>query len=414
MAEASPACRLVSLMPFASDCFQPGPVNSHDPGASRQARLWFYGADSPHQPQTTMSNSNWVRTQLSETYTIFASNQRGALSPYHKGRGTSRALGREPTVVTAARAADRWPRLRTSQRLDVGASGSRSPQDGTQAAGFTLLETLTALALAAVIIVATTGLLHDVILHFDRGTQRVSEAEHLLQAVDRLAGDFASARFILRSNVPGAPAPQGRGALFTGDSSNVTFVAAGGVMAGPQGEEMVKLSVEVDGEISRLIRRRAAWREPHAHFDDMPAQDPVVMLEGRVDISFSYGQLTAQGALTWTDTWSGESGLPRFVRVIVREPNSGVDLLAEAPFLVRVDAPAACARAPLSRRPTTASRRPARRPMSSADPASPRRPAHRQEVSAACPSGHRGPPALPTRGGHPVESARPASGNDFG
>src|SRR5262249_59472873 len=82
MAEASLACRLVSLMPFASDCFQPGPVNSHDPGASRQARLWFYGADSPHQPQTTMSNSNWVRTQLMETYTIFVSNQRGALNPH--------------------------------------------------------------------------------------------------------------------------------------------------------------------------------------------------------------------------------------------------------------------------------------------------------------------------------------------
>jgi hypothetical protein len=116
-------------------------------------------------------------------------------------------------------------------------------------------------------------------------------------------------------------------------------------MAGPQGEEMVKLSVEVDGEVSRLVRRRAAWREPHAHFDDIAPRDPVVMLEGRVDISFSYGQLTPQGALTWSDAWSGESGLPRFVRVIVREPNSGVDLLAEAPFLVRADAPPACARA---------------------------------------------------------------------
>jgi hypothetical protein len=237
------------------------------------------------------------------------------------------------------------PRLRTAQHLGDGEHGAGSPQDWTDAGAFTLLEILTALALAAVVIAATTGLLHDVVLHFDRGTRRVSEAEHLLQAVDRLAGDFASARFILRSNVPGAPAPQGAGVLFTGDASNVTFVAAGGVMAGPQGEEMVKLSVEVDGEVSRLVRRRAAWREPHAHFDDLPPQDPVVMLEGRVDISFSYGQLTPQGALTWSDTWSGESGLPRFVRVIVREPNSGVDLLAEAPFLIRVDAPPACARA---------------------------------------------------------------------
>jgi general secretion pathway protein J len=252
----------------------------------------------------------------------------------------SRADGPEPRAVWAARAAKLCPCLRKVQAQGVG-----SPQDGTEAGGFTLLETLTALVLAAVIIIATTGLLHDVVLHFDRGTRRVSEAERLLQAVDRLAGDFASARFILRPNVPGAPASQGAGVLFAGDPSGVTFVAAGGVMAGPQGEEMVKLSVEVDGEVSRLVRRRAAWREPHAHFEDIPPRDPVVMLEGRVDISFSYGQLTPQGALTWSDNWSGESGLPRLVRVIVREPNSGVDLLAEAPFLVRADAPAACAHA---------------------------------------------------------------------
>ena len=232
----------------------------------------------------------------------------------------------------------RCPRLPKAQAQGVG-----SPQDWTKAGGFTLLETLTTLALAAVIIIAATGLLHDVVLHFDRGTRRVNEAEHLLQAVDRLAGDFASARFILRPNVQGGS--QGAGVLFAGDPSGVTFVAAGGVMAGPQGEEMVKLSVEADGEVSRLVRRRGAWREPHAHFEDIPPQDPVVMLEGRVDISFSYGQLTPQGALTWSDNWSGESGLPRFVRVIVREPNSGVDLLAEAPFLVRADAPAGCARA---------------------------------------------------------------------
>jgi prepilin-type N-terminal cleavage/methylation domain-containing protein len=257
----------------------------------------------------------------------------------------SSAERREPTRVAggAGRAAGLWTRGRTSQRIGDGAL-LRSPQDCTKPDGFTLLETLTALAVAAVIIVATTGLLHDVLLHFDRGTRRVTEAEHLLQAVYRLAGDFASARFIVRPSLPGASAPQGAGVLFIGDPSSMTFVAAGGVMAGPQGEELIKLSVEVDGEVSRLVRRRAAWREPHAHFEDLPPQDPVVMLEGRVDISFTYGRLSPQGALTWSDSWTGEFGLPRLVRVIVREPNSGVDLLAEAPFLVRADAPAACAR----------------------------------------------------------------------
>jgi len=257
------------------------------------------------------------------------------------------AEGRKLTraALRAVRTARRGPRLRALRRGGDDAQALGSLRDWTKAGGFTLLETLTALAIAAVIILATTGLLRDVLLHFDRGTRRVTEAEHLLQTVHRLAGDFASARFILRPNVPGAPAPQGAGVLFIGDPSSVTFVAAGGVMTGPQGEEMVKLSVEGDGEISRLVRRRAAWREPHAYFEDTPPKDPVVMLEGRVDISFTYGRLSPEGALTWSDNWTGEFGLPRLVRVIVREPNSGVDLLAEAPFLVRADAPAACARA---------------------------------------------------------------------
>jgi hypothetical protein len=250
---------------------------------------------------------------------------------------------------------------------------------------------LTALAIAAVIIVATTGLLHEVLLHFDRGTRRVTEAEHLLQAVHRLAGDFASARFILRPNPPGASAPQGVGVLFIGDPSTVTFVAAGGVMAGPQGEEMVKLSVEVDGEVSRLVRRRAAWREPHAHFEEMPLQDPVVMLEGRVDISFTYGRVSPEGALTWSENWTGEFGLPRLVRVIVREPNSGEDLLAEAPFLVRADAPAACARVaqPSANNGQTAANANAGRRLPQAAPGA-------QAVGVACltngPSGRPRPP----------------------
>ena len=260
----------------------------------------------------------------------------------------SSAESHKPTLaaVRVARAAELWRRLRTSRRLGDAAGGLRSRPALIKAGGFTLLETLTALAIAAVIVVATSGLLHDVLLHFDRGTRRVSEAEQVLQAVHRLAGDFASARFILRPNVPGASGPlQGAGVLFVGDPSSVTFVAAGGVMVGPQGEEMVKLSVEDDGGVSRLVRRRAAWREPHAHFQDMPPQDPVVLLEGRVDISFTYARLTPEGALAWSDNWTGEFGLPRLVRVIVREPNSGMDLLAEAPFLVRADAPAGCARA---------------------------------------------------------------------
>ena len=64
--------------------------------------------------------------------------------------------------------------------------------------GFTLIEVLAALAIASVIIMASTALIHNVALFFDRGTRSVTEAERLMLAVERLAGDFSSARFVPR------------------------------------------------------------------------------------------------------------------------------------------------------------------------------------------------------------------------
>jgi hypothetical protein len=82
MAEASPARILLSLMPSASDRSQPGPVNSHDPRASRQSRLWFYARGSPRQPPTTMSNSKCHKHTC----------QQRALSPRPKGRARRASL----------------------------------------------------------------------------------------------------------------------------------------------------------------------------------------------------------------------------------------------------------------------------------------------------------------------------------
>ncbi len=71
--------------------------------------------------------------------------------------------------------------------------------------GFTLVEVLAALAIASVIIMASTALIHNVALFFDRGTRGVTEAERLMLAVERLAGDFSSARFISRRTEDGRP-----------------------------------------------------------------------------------------------------------------------------------------------------------------------------------------------------------------
>ena len=219
----------------------------------------------------------------------------------------------------------------------------RVPRDDLRA-GFTLIEVLAALAVGSVIIMATAALIHDVARHFDRGTRGAQEAERLMLAVERLAQDFNSARFV------GWTTERGTAVAFTGEPTSgdrpgkVVFIGNAGIMAGPQGEEVVTLAVEPAGEATRLVRRRAAWAGPRTRLEDVSPQDAVVLVEGAVDIAFVFGRVTPGGALEWSESWIGQSTLPRFVRLILRDRTTGSDLLGEADFVVRADAPAGCGR----------------------------------------------------------------------
>jgi prepilin-type N-terminal cleavage/methylation domain-containing protein len=203
--------------------------------------------------------------------------------------------------------------------------------------GFTLVEALAALAITAVIIVATGGLIKNVAGYFDRGTRGVSEAERLLLATDRLAADFSSTRYALQKN------GDKFAVAFAGGPTKVAFVSAAGVGVDPQREELVALTVESADNVTRLVRRRAAWLEPGGQIEDLTPADPVVLIEGRLEIAFAFGRLAPDGALTWTDSWNAEPVLPRFARLIVRSRATGADLLSGVEFVVRSDAPPACA-----------------------------------------------------------------------
>ncbi len=210
--------------------------------------------------------------------------------------------------------------------------------------GFTLIEVLAAFAIGSVIIIATAALIRDVALHFDRGTRGVNEAERLMLAVERLAADFGSARFVSR-RTDGGSAVAFRGEQMGGDKpARVVFVGAAGVASAPLGDEVVELTVEQDGSVMRLVRRRAAWPGPRTRFEDVAPQDPVILIEGKLDITFVFGRVTPERGLAWYSSWIGESTPPRFVRLILRDRATGNDLLGEADFVIRANAPAGCGR----------------------------------------------------------------------
>ena len=216
----------------------------------------------------------------------------------------------------------------------------RSARSGRD--GFTLVEVLAALAVASVIMIASAALIRNVAIYFDRGTRGATEAERLVLAVTRLAGDFGSARYVSRRTADGSAL------AFTAEPegndrpARVVFLGAGGVASSSSEDELVSLTIERDGDLMKLVRRRATWPGGLARFEDVMPKDPVVLIEGRLDMSFVFGFATPEGTSVWSSSSAGQLALPRYVRLILRDRETGADLLGEATFLIRADAPSTC------------------------------------------------------------------------
>jgi general secretion pathway protein J len=217
----------------------------------------------------------------------------------------------------------------------------RRPQSSrSRCAGFTLVELLAALVIGAVVLVGIGALVRTVGLSFDRGTRAVANAERVLLAVQRLAADFASVRYLLRQKEPG-PA---LAALFTGRADGAVFVTAGHIAVGTRDDEIVFLQVEETADGARLVRRRAAFPGARVPLDGIVPGDPVVLLEGPLALSFAIAADTSLPP-KWVDRWIDEAEPPRRVRLIARDRTTGADLLPPIVFTIRADAPPSCAAA---------------------------------------------------------------------
>jgi prepilin-type N-terminal cleavage/methylation domain-containing protein len=210
--------------------------------------------------------------------------------------------------------------------------------------GFTLIEVLAALAITSVIIAATVTLIHMVAGNFDRGTRGVDAADGLMLAVQRLATDFSAARYTVWTTQSGFAVAFKAERADGEKPARIVFVSERPSESETPTDEVVSLTIEQTDETTRLVRRRAAWTGPDMLIDHLSPLDGVVLLEGNIDISFLFGRLAPGRGLVWNTAWLGETTLPRFVRLVLRDRATGANPIGEADFIVRADAPLACGR----------------------------------------------------------------------
>lgn len=174
-----------------------------------------------------------------------------------------------------------------------------------RARGFTMLELLIALAILATLLVVAFGGLRVAIAAWTRGEERVDAHQHL-RGLTLVLARALGATYPYRAPVGPAPTPV---FLFNGKEDRIEFVTQAPPLpaAVPIAFTAVVVGIETDDAGPALVVRQRPLpnRDPFTEAA-VSLRDPLVE-----QIQFAY---MGEGG-GWQDTWDGEEGLPRAIRV---------------------------------------------------------------------------------------------------
>ena len=188
-------------------------------------------------------------------------------------------------------------------------SEARSKGEG----GFTLIETLVALALMGLVLSALANLTAQWLPSWNRGLDRIQRSEMIGITLQRIAEDLAAAQYVPVGGDEKRP-------LFAGSERSVTFVrTAIGPNAGP-GLDVIRLSETSDPGGLATVRSRTSFRPmpPEAASDQLRFGEPVLLLRAPYQLSFAY----AGEDQAWRSTWQDSEKLPAKIRLTVRDSSS--------------------------------------------------------------------------------------------
>ncbi|MGA7809719.1 PulJ/GspJ family protein [Bradyrhizobium sp.] len=181
--------------------------------------------------------------------------------------------------------------------------------------GFTLIEALVALALAGLVLSTLATITAQWLPNWNRGFDRIQQAELIGIGMQRIAADLAAAEFV----------PAGRGRkkpLFEGSAFSVTFVRTA---IGPNvgvGLDVVRIGETTDQGRLVTVRSRASFAPlppGTSSLEQIHVADPVVLLRAPLRMSFAY----AGPDLVFRDSWHDMDKLPAAITLDVRDAKSG-------------------------------------------------------------------------------------------
>jgi general secretion pathway protein J len=212
----------------------------------------------------------------------------------------------------------------------------RRHRDLASIAGFTLIETLIAVAMMVAIIAALATVTAQWLPNWNRGFARVQRSELLALGLDRIVADLAAAEYVSPHGLTKDP-------LFEGAELSVTFVRSAIGPNTSRGLEVVRLVETSDARGLAMVRLRAP-------FAPVPPQglassylrlgDPVVLVRAPYRLSFAY----AGRDRVWQSTWRDSFQLPRAVRITLRNAATQDALSASTATLIHAEVAADCVR----------------------------------------------------------------------
>jgi general secretion pathway protein J len=210
-------------------------------------------------------------------------------------------------------------------------SGSLAKQRVAEG-GFTLIETLVAMALMGLVLSALANITAQWLPNWNRGLGRIQRSELIGIALQRIGADLAAAEYVSANRDAAHP-------LFDGSELSVTFVrTALGPNAGT-GLDVVRVGETTDGQGFVTVRSRAPFR-PLPLASSLSEQfhfgEPVLLLRAPFRLSFAY----AGQDRVWKSGWHDSDKLPAVIRLTVRDAASERILSVSTVAPVHVESPA--------------------------------------------------------------------------